>query len=86
MDEPKDRGPTNEGSKNQGEGNQTAARRYDEETTAFAKSGRVPAAAEEAKRSLDTPEGAANEAARAKAAAHAKEHDPEEKRDYRKPE
>lgn len=72
--------------KNQGEGNRTAARRYDEETTAFAKSGRVAAAAEEAKRSLDTPEGKANDAARAKAASHAKEHDPEETRDYRKPE
>lgn len=72
--------------KNQGEGNQTAARRYDEETTAFAKSGRVKEAAAEAKRSLDTPEGRENEVARAKAASRAKEHDPEETRDYRKPE
>lgn len=72
--------------KNQGEGNQEAARRYDEETAAFVKSGRVPAAAAEARRSLDTAEGAENEAAREEAASHAKEHDPEEKRDYRKPE
>jgi hypothetical protein len=70
--------------KNQGEGNQTAARQYDEATTAFAKSGRVEAAAEEAKRSLDTPEGRANDEAARKAAARAKEHDPEESRDYRK--
>ncbi|BAU47743.1 hypothetical protein SVA_1168 [Sulfurifustis variabilis] len=63
--------------KNQGEGNREAARHYNEEARKFAQSGRVEEAAREAK-----PDPQAEEAA----GARAKEHDPEEKRDYEKPE
>lgn len=63
--------------KNQGEGNREAARHYNEEAEKFAQSGRVEKAARDAK-----PDPKAEEAARARA----KEHDPEEQRDYQKPE
>jgi hypothetical protein len=63
--------------KNQGEGNREAARHYNEEARKFAQSGRVDEAARQAK-----PDPKSEEAA----GARAKEHDPEEKRDYQKPE
>jgi hypothetical protein len=62
--------------KNQGEGNREAARHYNEEARKFTKSGRVKEAAREAK---------SDPKAEKAAGARAKEHDPEEKRDYRKP-
>jgi hypothetical protein len=43
--------------RNEGEGNKTAAREYNQATTAFAQSGKVKPAADAAKRSLDTDEG-----------------------------
>lgn len=43
--------------RNEGEGNKTAAREYNQATTAFANSGKVKPAADEAKRSLDGAEG-----------------------------
>jgi hypothetical protein len=46
-----------EGEGNEGEGSRTAARRYDRATTAFAKSGKVPAAAAAARRAIEGPEG-----------------------------
>ena len=59
----------------QGEGNRTAARRYNEETTDFARSGRVDQAAREAR-----PEGAAEardmERAEAEGKAHSRGEDP----------
>jgi len=45
------------GQKNEGEGNKTAARHYNEKTTAFAKSGKVDVAAKNAKKAVDGPEG-----------------------------
>jgi hypothetical protein len=42
--------------RNEGEGNRTAAKAYNKATTAFAKSGKVGAAAQRAKKSLDTAE------------------------------
>lgn len=48
----------------QGEGNYDAARKYDAEQAAFAKSGKVEAGAKAAERALDGPEGQGLEAAR----------------------
>ncbi|MBY0508899.1 MAG: hypothetical protein K2P94_01995, partial [Rhodospirillaceae bacterium] len=53
--------------RNEGEGSRTAAREYNEATTEFAKSGKVPAAAAKAKKSFSSPAEAA-ELARAEAA------------------
>jgi hypothetical protein len=44
--------------KNEGEGNKTAARRYNEATTDFAKSGQVEPAAQQAKKATEGKEGA----------------------------
>ena len=41
------------GQRNEGEGNKTAAREYNKETTAFAKSGQVEGKAREAKQAVD---------------------------------
>jgi hypothetical protein len=43
-------------SANEGEGNKTAARRYNSATEAYVRSGRVPEAAENAKHAVDGPE------------------------------
>lgn len=69
---------------NEGEGNRTAAREYDRETRDFVKSGRVDEAAAEAKRAMEGAEAKDLDAAHDEAASHAKDHDPEETRDYRK--
>lgn len=45
------------GQKNEGEGNKTAARHYNDKTTAFAKSGKVDAAAKKAEQAVDGAEG-----------------------------
>jgi len=42
---------------NEGEGNKTAAREYNQRTERFAKSGQVEKKAEEAKKALEGPEG-----------------------------
>jgi len=42
---------------NEGEGSRTAARRYNEAQTQFAKSGQVDAAARAAEKAIDGPEG-----------------------------
>lgn len=68
---------------NEGEGNRTAAKEYNEETQEFVRSGQVDKAAAEAKRAMNSAEGKELDAAHDKAAAHAKEHDPEETRDYK---
>jgi hypothetical protein len=44
-------------SKNEGEGNVTAARAYNAETRKFIKSGRVASKAQEAKKAIEGPEG-----------------------------
>ncbi len=48
----------NAGQKNEGEGNKTAARHYNEATTEFAKSGKVDQKAQEARKAVDSKEGA----------------------------
>jgi len=70
--------------KNEGEGNKTAARHYNQKSQAFAKSGRVKDAAQQAAQAMDGDEREALERARREAASHAKEHDPDEQRNYRK--
>jgi hypothetical protein len=45
------------GQRNEGEGNKTAAKEYNKETTAFAKSGQVEGKAREAKQAVDGKEG-----------------------------
>ena len=47
------------GQRNEGEGNKTAAREYNRETTEFTKSGQVEGKAREAKQAVDGPEGEA---------------------------
>jgi hypothetical protein len=69
------------GDKNQGEGDREAARRYNEDQQAFVQSGKVKQAAEDAK-GQDPAEA---EAAEKAGKSHAKEFDPAETRDYRKP-
>jgi len=46
----------NQGQRNEGEGNKTAAREYNRETTEFAKSGQVEGKAREAKQALQGSE------------------------------
>lgn len=58
---------------NEGEGNRTDAKRFNEEQAKFAKSGKVPAAAKSAKEALEGPEREALEKAEAKGRSHAKE-------------
>ncbi|MDP1626622.1 hypothetical protein [Parvibaculum sp.] len=71
---------------NEGEGNRTAAREYNKDTKAFVDEGRVGKAAEDARTAMEGSERKDLEAARKEAASHAKEHDPEELRNYKKPE
>jgi hypothetical protein len=54
--DPKDR-HVNAGQKNEGEGNKTAARHYNEATTEFAKSGKVDQKAQEARQAVDGKDG-----------------------------
>jgi len=61
------RGAPIAGQKNEGEGNRTAARRYDSAVEKTVKSGTVPEKARAAARALDGPEG--NELRRAEARA-----------------
>jgi hypothetical protein len=58
--------------RNEGEGNQTEAKRYNEAQAEFAKSGKVADAAEDAKEALEGPEREALEEAEAKGKSHAK--------------
>jgi len=66
---------------NEGEGNRTAARRYDREATEFAHSGRVKDQAEAAKAARDdSAEQRELDRAEEAGRAHAKEEDPDVKR------
>jgi hypothetical protein len=60
----------------QGEGNRTAARRYNEETTDFARSGRVEQAARDA-RPASADEARDLQQAEAEGKSHAREEDPQ---------
>lgn len=63
--------------KNQGEGDRESARRYNQDTEKFVKSGKVDKAAREAQEDTDAEE---------KGRERAKEDDPQLHRDYSKPE
>ena len=72
--------------RNEGEGNRTAARQFNKQAREFARSGKVDAAAEEAKDALQGPEREELQEAEAKGQARAREQDPAVRRDYTKPE
>jgi hypothetical protein len=63
--------------KNEGEGNRTAAREYNKDTTAFTKSGRVDQKAHEAEAALGGAEGDALRKAEAKGKSHSHGEDPQ---------
>lgn len=62
--------------RNEGEGNKTAARHYNEKTEKFAKSGRVEEQAHAAEEALDGGEGRELERAEAAGKSHAAGEDP----------
>lgn len=62
---------------NEGEGNRTAARQYNQDTQQFIKSGRVPAKAQEAMAALDGAEGQELRRAEAAGKSHSHGEDPE---------
>lgn len=61
-----------EDAKNEGEGNRTAARHYNEATKRFINSGKVDSAAHEAEKAVDSEEGRALRDAEAKGKAKAR--------------
>ena len=70
--QPQDRTPQNEG-----EGNRTAAREYNDAQRRFVESGKVDKTAREAEQALDTPEKRALERAEAIGKSHKRAEDPE---------
>lgn len=68
------------GQQNEGEGNKTAARRYNEATKDFAKSGQVDSKAQEAKKATEGADGDVLRRAEAEGRSHAKGEDPALKR------
>lgn len=64
----------------EGEGNYTAARKYDEAQEKFARSGKVEKAARDAERALDGPEAGALKRAEQEGKARAKGEDPQLRR------
>lgn len=69
------------GGKNQGEGNREAAKAYNQETQRFVKAGKVESSAADAKAAVEGAEKAELEEAEKIGRAHAKEFDPNVKRD-----
>jgi uncharacterized protein YhfF len=63
--------------RNEGEGNRTAARQYNEEQRRFAQSGKVDEKAHEAEHALETPERSVLERAEAVGKSHKRAEDPE---------
>ena len=59
----------------EGEGSRSAARRYDEKATEFARSGKVDEAAEEAESAFDATEGSGDREAEREGRKHAAEED-----------
>ena len=53
---PQQNGQKNESARNEGEGNKTAAREYNRDTTAFTRSGRVEGKAREAEQAIESAE------------------------------
>lgn len=70
---------------NEGEGSRSAARAYNKDQQEFVKEGQVGEAALAARRAVEE-QGDDLEEAEREGKAHAAEHDPEEVRDYKKPE
>jgi hypothetical protein len=66
--------------RNEGEGNRTAARQYNEAQQNFVRSGKVEAKAREARKAVEGKEGAALRDAELVGKRHAAEEDPEVKR------
>ncbi len=64
-----------EAARNEGEGNRTAARQYNEAQRKFVESGKVEPAAKDAEHALETDEAEELERAEEKARAHAKPHE-----------
>jgi hypothetical protein len=77
------RASVSEKNRNQGEGDRESAKRYNEATQKFVKSGRVDKAARDATHMTDEERRAAEQAEQA-GKRRAKELDPEEKRDFSK--
>ncbi|MGE4220991.1 MAG: hypothetical protein AB7G39_16215 [Alphaproteobacteria bacterium] len=78
-----DRKPAPE-QKNEGEGNRTAARRYNADQQRFVASGRAAIAAEEARKAVEGSKGDALRRAEDKGRAKARETDPAVERQYRR--
>lgn len=74
-----------EDNKNEGEGSRTAAHTYNEATRAFIRKGEVAERAEEAKQAVEGNEAEPLAEAESAGRAHAKEEDPNLRRDYAKP-
>ncbi|MCO6415448.1 hypothetical protein JYK14_04550 [Siccirubricoccus sp. KC 17139] len=66
--------------KNEGEGSRSAAKQYNDSTKAFTQSGKVPKAAEDAKRAVESPEAADLKRAEAEGKRHSHGEDPQVKR------
>jgi hypothetical protein len=66
--------------KNEGEGNQTAAKKYNDAQRSFAQSGKVEPAAKDAARAVDGPEGAELRKAEEAGKRHAHGEDPQLKK------
>jgi hypothetical protein len=69
--------PQDSTQQNEGEGNRTAAREYNEAQRRFVESGKVDKKAREAEHALDTPEKRAMERAEAVGKSHKRAEDPE---------
>ena len=69
--------PQERASQNEGEGNRTAARQYNEAQRRFVESGKVDDKAHEAQRALDTPEKSVLERAEAVGKSHKRAEDRE---------
>jgi len=71
MDGKRQDSPPKGGQQNEGEGNKTAAREYNRDTTAFTKSGQVEGKAREAEKAMDGSEADELRKAEAKGKSHA---------------
>jgi len=80
MTEKQHKGQTDQRQKNEGEGNRTAAREYNEGQRRFVKSGKVEEKAKEAERDIAGKEGDALREAELIGKRHTHEEDPEIKR------
>lgn len=67
----------NEGARNEGEGNYTAARHYNRDTEAFTRSGQVETAARDAAKARDSAEREELDAAEREGRKHGKGEDPQ---------